>query len=203
MEFLQVFLHKCFIHVENRRAIIMHWHAQRKNTRERVAEGFQVFMETLLYGDLAFHLYPSYFVLFGPELPVYKRWFSQGEGAFERLQAQGAQLFVSAKVLPGGLFDYSQPKGMREADVITREVRRQLVRDFVWLVWSRQEWTLKQEIICALQWMLQKQRQRVDPFLTTLHFACQRGNERRVKEVICWDTNEWDLHEEIKKQRDK
>lgn len=146
------FLYSCFVVPETRAVILKNWHARYpKEEKERVSEYFADFIRDVLYEPLQFHLYRDYFTIFGHRWPVNKRWFVQGQSIFEQMHLNSADLFAERKEYENKQYDFSKPKDACHYDVMTKEVRRQLLRDFVWMVWEQKHPSLWEEMIAAIQ----------------------------------------------------
>lgn len=201
------FLYSCFAQSDTRALILKHWHARHpKEEQERPSHYFFDFIREVLYEPLEFHLYRDYFTVFGPKWPVYKRWFVSGQQVFDKMHLCSADLFDERKEYENKHYDFSRPKGNADGQIVTREVRRQLVRDFVWMVWEAKDEDLWQEVIAAIQSVQRDDCHKQalgDRFLSNLESACQSPQRVRIKEVQCWNNSEEDLHTEVIRQRGK
>lgn len=199
------FLYSCFAVPDTRAIILKNWHArQPKEEKERASDYFVDFIQDVLYEPVQFHLYRDYFIIFGHKWPVYKRWFISGQKVFEHMHLCSETLFEERHEYENKQYDFSKPKDGCHFEVITREVRRQLVRDFVWMVWEKKNNHMWEEMIAAIQ-KIQRQDRRAfgDRFLSNLESACQSPHRVRITEVQCWNNSEDDLHTEVIRQRGK
>ena len=201
------FLYTCFGLPEIRAIILQNWHArQPKEEKDRVSEYFADFIRDVLYEPLAFHLYKDYFTIVGHKWPVYKRWFISGQEVFDKMYLESVNLFDERKEYENKQYDFSKPKDGCDKEVFTREVRRQLVRDFVWMVWEQKDAGMWQEMIAAIQSVQRDPRYKTalsDRFLSSLESACQSPHRIRIMEVQCWNNSQEDLHTEVIRQQGK
>lgn len=189
-------LHQCFGLAENRRAIIMNWHALTPKPHPAdVSDHLSAFIKAILYAPISFMLYKNYFTLFGSDWPVYRQWIATPV-FWETLEANAKSLFANQKECANGDYVLSGPT-VNVNNVVTRECRRQLVRDFVWLVRETKHEGVWLNLIVAMQDLLEHHTGQADVWLSTLHAACQ--GKCQLDEVPCWDVNTYDQHSSIKK----
>jgi len=201
------FLYTCFSLPETRALILKNWHARHpKEEKERTSDYFSDFIRDVLYAPLQFHLYRNYFTIVGHKWPIYKRWFISGQNVFEQMHLHSVELFDDCKEYENKQYDFSKPKDGCDREVFTREVRRQLVRDFVWMVWEKKDADMWQEMIAAIQSVQRDESHKCalgDRFLSSLEAACQSPHRVRIMEVQCWNNSGDDLHTEVVRQQGK
>jgi hypothetical protein len=177
-EAVKAFLYRIFGEPAQRRAILLHWHAMRSQAKsvERLADVFANFLRTVLYGPLQFRLQMDRFYLFqGNEWPVMIEWIAATEAnraLLRSLVAHRARAFKSSREFQNGEFEHAGLAMVSEAAVVDGVWRRQLARDFVYMVVQRAPGALM-ELVVALQTLLQEQRSRGDLFVSNMHQALQ------------------------------
>lgn len=169
---------------EKRRLILCQWHAKKaKLEHETLDDDFRQFIRTILYEPLCFHLLSDHFTVFGPTLPIRYAWVQDEEDrrVFFQLFRQRKQMFVNQKEVNNGQFDYSTLVCLKDSELFDVTVRRQLVRDFVWMCCERNESYITLALIKAIQSLLVLGKK--DIFLRDLHLALQ--GKMDVYEVVC------------------
>jgi hypothetical protein len=193
-ENLLSFLQNCLVEKNNRRSILMHWHTSKPKTLAPFSEYFAEFIMALLYGKCNFILNKTSFTVFGERWPVYKRWLVVPSQFWQRFETHSELLFKTRKECVNGDYVYSLPCVNIES-VITRECRRQLVRDFFWMVKNKKDEALWLELLAAVQIVQNKRNGCKDVWLSTLHQASQGKCD--IDEVLCWDITKGDLHSQL------
>lgn len=192
------FLEKVFTKETQRRRIMMYWHASKgTNTAKggvRLSDRFEEFINSILYGKTQLHLRKDNFILFGSDLPVSYQWLDRSERErLIQLVARRESLFKTRKEYENNQFDYSDPTTESGGDQVPLHWRRQLVRDFIWMVCAKKQIASIQELIVALQHISMRYPQ--DVFISTLHWSMQ--GKCYISEVLCWDLTPSDLHPEV------
>jgi hypothetical protein len=190
---VQEFLHNIFVDPFKRRDLLFNWHGIRKKaSHERLAHTFAEFLSCILYTPMKFHIQFNSFHFFGPQYPIQYDWLTNEEQKTVITMVKHRQeLFLTIKEYQNNQCDYYDMV-YPEQDFITLVHRRQLARDFVWLVFQKKRAYLQLELIAALQSLLLKHKS--DIFVATLEQALQ--GRAMITEVPCWDIVEWDRHEE-------
>lgn len=170
----------------------MNWHCLApKKEVESISRHFANFIKSILYEEARFCLYKTHFTLFGQHWPVYKTWFVNSKSVWEQFERDPEKLFRKRKQCPNGDYIYEDTV-VPAVQVITRECRRQLVRDFVWLIRDTEHYGLWLQLLMALQDVLRYHAARGDVWLAALHQACQ--GQCNLDEVPCWDVCHTDVH---------
>jgi hypothetical protein len=171
---------------EKRRLILCHWHAKKaKLEHESLADDFRLFIQTILYEPLCFHLLSDHFTVFGPSLPIRYTWIQDDADrrVFFHMFKNRKQMFVNQKELNNNQFDYSSLVCLKDSELMDVVTKRQMVRDFVWICCERNEPYIILALIKAIQTILAHARGKGDLFLGALHQALQGKID--VYEVVC------------------
>jgi hypothetical protein len=182
---------------ERRRAILKRWHSPfpvNRKIHTRAADIFVQFLTDILYTPVQVKLHHNQLCIYGDAQPIEHAWLTEAEKDFvvNVLFARRQELFGSNKMAPtnNGHFLLSDFKYNATAaeNVIWR---REIARDFAWMVASKRDEYLLVELIVALQQlMLEHVRGKRDVFLATLNGALQ--GHYKLSEVPCWNLSECD-----------
>ncbi len=192
-ESIQTFFESMFIDPFKRRDLLFNWHALRtKVQHERLARAFEDFITAILYAPMKLHIQFNSFHLFGPSLSIQYDWLTNEQRAviIDMVRNRNT-LFRTNKEYQNNQCDYYDLI-YPEQDFIQTFHRRQLARDFVWLVFHKRQAYMQLELIAALQSILAKHKS--DVFVAHLEQALQ--GRCLITEVQCWDLSEWDKHPE-------
>lgn len=171
---------------EKRRLILCQWHAKKaKQELESLSDEFRQFIQTILYEPVCFHLLSDHFTLFGSTLPIRYAWINDDADrqVFFSLFKIRKQIFVNQRDKNNDQFDYSTLVCLKDAEIIDIVVKRQIVRDFVWICCERKESYITLALIKAIQTLLTHQSAKGDPFLDALHWGLQGKID--INEVVC------------------
>lgn len=193
---VESFFYRIFGDPLKRREILIHWHSletlHKKYTR--LADFFEEFIYTILYEPISFHMYADRFQVFGDKLPIRYEWLSQeDQTTLISMFANRKALFVVCKEFENNQFDCNTFTFEGEKQLINHIWRRQIVRDFVWIVATKNISHVVLELIVALQQVLLSKKS--DVFVSAIHDAIQ--GRMRLTDVIAWDHSEFDVHPEI------
>lgn len=200
---LQTFLYGIFSSdIVRRRQIIMLWHSPYpvdKKRHQRIADVFEEFILSILYEPCIFKMRSDHFCCLsrGSEaLRVPYTMLEKNERNFlkEMFRQRNAHFKVQ-KQFANGEFNYETGLILH----VKQTWKREIVREFAWLVMKRNSPIMTTELITALQ-RIMLDRGKCDLFLSALHYGIQ-GVEF-VKEVPCWDLDWFDRHEEDEEQRE-
>lgn len=188
---MESFLQGLFVDPFKRRDILFYWHGtRRKVTHERLSHAFAEFISCILYNPMKLHVQFDSMHFFGPLYPVQYEWLTNEQRTLLiKMVKHRRELFLTTKEYQNNQCDYYDMI-YPEQDFITMIHRRQLARDFVWLVFHKKRPHLQLEMIAALQSILVKHKS--DIFIATLEQALQ--GRCLITEVPCWDLVEWDKH---------
>ena len=171
---------------EKRRLILCQWHAKKpKMEYDSLSEEFRLFLQSILFEPMCFHMLSDHFLLFGSSLPIRYSWIQDDvdKRVFIQLFKQRKQMFVNQKELNNNQIDYSTLVCLKDSEILDVTYRRQLVRDFVWICCERNESYITLALIKAVQTLLSHAHGKGDVFLRDIHFALQGKID--VYEVIC------------------
>lgn len=187
---LQLFLYRTFGSSEGRRRILFRWHQTEYCKHERLADAFEEFICAILYHPVVLHLTHDQFHVFGEQYAIRYEWLTEkiDKDTLVNMARDGEALFRSARRLHNHQFHFSQTIH-EEQKLVCWTWKRQIVRDFVWMVCSKDKKdsnmaaTAIQELIVALQ---RAQMQHTgDVFLRDLEQGVQ--GRTKLSEVLCWD----------------
>lgn len=191
---LSIFLYQLFSHhkILRRKQIIKLWHSPftgfdaKKHTRP--SEIFAEFIQTVLYKPVVLKLHKLHLCCFDRGSQVYQVPYNVlDKDELDFLDSLLAQ--NKSKRYMNGDFTCEITNGV----IVKQSWRREVVREFAWLLVAKQSMYLLSELICAVQWLLLNVKQG-DLFLGALHYGLQRPSV--VKEVPCWHLDWYDYHEE-------
>lgn len=204
VEPFQAFFERQFGTDLQRRTYLKHWHVSYRSEYlkkpPRLALLFAEFISSILYEPVSFKVTQDYFSFFGRGASaffVYYKWLEQKEDrdflvytCFAHCETYFKTIKVyenNAFLLESFVFD-SDP---RICNVIWR---RELVRDFVWMIFSKkkEQWLVK-ELIVAMQ-MVIVDKGKKDIFLSALHDGLQ--GMTNLHHVLCWGLDHNHLHPE-------
>lgn len=193
---IELFLYRILADPQQRRKILIRWHsvAYAKEKVTRLADIFESFIHTILYEPMEFHLFADRLHVFGPLLPIRFEWLSQADCTFLiNLYACRVNLFKSRKEYENNQFDYSNFTFGGEREMVSFIWRRQIVRDFVWMVAAKNVNYMVAELIVSIQGVLLHKPGNM--FLNAIH----QGLQGRVllSEVLAWNNADKDDHPEI------
>lgn len=196
-EELKIFLLKCFLEKQNRRQIIKHWHTLTpKNLviRDHLAD----FINVLLYKPSTLIVYKTHMQIFLGESTwsIYRKWVTPVNSIWLLMEKYAEEIFDHCKYCQNDEYVFSSPKFSMET-IFTRECRRQLVRDFCWMVREKKNSSLWLHLIISIQTVLSTPQGSKDVWLNTLHHACQ--GKCNLDEVPCWDLTPMDVHSSLEK----
>lgn len=178
----QKFLKRILNNPPQRRYLLQQWHSAKTTPQEeeRLAVVFETFIHTVLFQPIQFRLLPDRFYLFqGTNLPVFFNWISSEDQSFLiTCMAQRTALFGKRNEYLNNQFDYTEFAFDYQIPIVWRQ---QLVRDFVWMVSSKQENYFTTELIAAVQWIRLQQKENV--FLKHIHSGLQK--QCVLEEVLC------------------
>lgn len=179
------FLYSLFGKRKRRILILARWHAQPKppietpqNTLESIT---QAFITCLLKEPIVLSLYKTHIKVFNVQgMHIPHEWLFPHEMQYiNDLYARRFEVnFKSRDTFVNGTFALT---GLREAELSIQH-RRELVRDFIWMVSSRKadEHLWKYTLLVVFQQLLLRDR---DPLIVGLHAALQgRAN---LREILC------------------
>lgn len=192
------FIYRVFSDQKNRIIVIRNWHTRKAKVEyDRLANDFQLFITTILYEPLSFRIFHDHFTLFGSLLVVRYVWLKESD-FISRLYRHRKEVFINQKEFGNNQFEYHGLKDMKDASLLDFTVRRQIVRDFVWMCMEKREPFIVLELISAIQSIISLvPNGKSDVFLGALHQALQ--GQCLLKEVVCWDNTPYDLHPENSK----
>lgn len=161
----------------------------------RLADVFEQFIHTVLYEPVAFHLYVDRFHVFGHSLPIRYEWLPQAERNFLiNMFACRMTLFRSRKEYENNQFDCSEFTFDGEKEMVSHIWRRQIVRDFVWMVAAAKNLNYAvSELIASIQGVLLRKPANV--FLSALHDGLQ--GRVMLSEALAWNNADKDDHPEV------
>lgn len=210
-EIFSSFLHECFVSISNRRNLLMQWHTlipKERSYDSDMTGVFTDFISDILYEPLAFKMYKTHFTLFGTRWPVYRKWIktsyhenssNKEDDTWTYLKEHSKTLFGKRKECANDDYIYENPRNVNLNSVITIQFRRQLVRDFCWLVRDKKSDAARLHLIVALQSVLQKHPGCNDCWLSAIHEGCQGRIDLRF--VPCFDITPEDVYD--KKNKDQ
>jgi len=193
----QSLLFRLFGEPECRRKLLKYWHSYQTTKHARLADAFVDFITCVLLKPVTFHMLHDRLHLFGDAYSVRYEWMTGvDQEVVARLFRARAEAFSVARVFPNGQFDLSHC-AFREQDIVCWTWRRQLVRDFVWLVHTRlpRDAHVHLELLASVQRLLLLPRKQLlmhAPFLWEVHAALQGATV--LGELLCWDTGPADAH---------
>jgi len=201
---------------ERRRYILENWHRNYPVTKEDtcLSDVFAGFIKTLLYGKVDLYIQQDAFSILSGQwsarpLMIRKEWLTPAERAFlHRAVKSGEALFMTRKEYENGLYSYENFVHNDGKDtkpyhcLVDRVWRRQLLRDFCFLLLAKQEghWYLL-DLLCAVQQVLITKEGGKDLFLAAIHGALQ--GRKPVAEIPCWNLAGWDYHSDVIRERDE
>jgi hypothetical protein len=204
------FFYRIFAQDANqRRLILKHWHATYPVCRKRhtrLADIFQEFVVDILYEPIQFKLRVNHFCLFAagkPSLAIQFDWLKEKDRKFivYNIFAERKQLFKTVKQFENNQFALDDfihdptPNVHPYERVVDPIWQREIVRDFVWLVFSRKESYMVLEMIAALQEIMTSHSVgKRDVFVCALHSGLQ--GRTNIREVLCWNNSTADVHSE-------
>lgn len=198
---MQNFLYNIFSAADlvRRRQIIRLWHSVypvNRKRHHRPADIFEEFISTILYEPCIFKMRSNHFCCFGrgsDALQVPYIMLEKDERAFlVQLFAEREAHFAVLKQFANQEFNFET----KELTVVKQTWRREIVREFAWLVMAKQSALLVSELIAAVQRVLLSAKGKADLFVSALHFGIQ--GVTHLKEVPCWDLDWYDEHEEAR-----
>lgn len=197
-EELKIFLLKCFLEKQNRRQILKHWHALTPKTvviRDHLAD----FINVLLYRPATLVVYKTHMQVFVGEntWSIYRKWLvttTTTNHIWQIMETYAKEIFQHCKYCQNDEYVFSLPNFSME-DIFTRECRRQLVRDFCWMIREKNNHSLWIHFIISVQTVLNTPPGSKDVWLNTLHHACQ--GQCNLDEVPCWDLTPLDVHSSV------
>jgi len=198
----QSMLYRLFCEPRCRRKLLRQWHSHEGGGGAtggggdgRLASVFERFIEDVLFRPVAFHMLHDRFHVFGDAYSVRYEWLADADRAVVLgLYRERKSVFRVLREYHNDQFEYSRTV-YGEDDVVTWVWRRQLVRDFVWMVRARlpKDAHAHLELLAALQRLIVgKKRSRHALFLSELHAALQ--GQTCLDEVLCWGTHAADAH---------
>lgn len=190
-DLIKNFLKGIFIDPFKRRHFLFFLHSIRpKSQYERLAHPYSDFLNAIMYGEMKLHIQFNSFHFFGPSLPIQYKWLNNEQcGMINEMVKQRELLFKTKKEYQNDQCDYYDMV-FPEQDFIKLYHRRQLARDFVWLIYHKKQPYMLLELIAAIQSILVVHNS--DVFMATLHQALQ--GRCLITEVPCWNIVEWDKH---------
>jgi hypothetical protein len=195
---IELFLFRILADPTQRRNILIRWHSVQpvtvKGKTARLADIFETFIQTILYEPVAFHLNADRFYVFGQHLPIRYEWLPKAERDFLiSLFANRMTLFKSRKEYENNQFDLSGFTFEGERDMVSHIWRRQIVRDFVWMVAAKNVNYIVAELVASIQGVLLNKPANV--FLGCVNDALQ--GRMRLSEVLAWNHTDTDEHPEV------
>jgi hypothetical protein len=191
-----------------RRSIVKQWNFSKVAAKkQRVADVLAHVISSILYEPVAFKMRADHFCLLGNGEDMFSVRYAlldQQErnfivGAF----ARRTELFSTVKMFPNNLFscdkfkyDSSGPGGAGYTSVFDPIWKREIVRDFVWILLDGgAAAAVGTELIAAMQSLLLEHKHgRQDVFLSALHSGVQGTTNVRL--VPCWGLDARDRHSE-------
>ncbi len=188
------FFHRNFFMLPQRRSILFKWQHMRKSANApRLANAFEAFVHMLMYQSVSIHFMSDQLLVFGEQYPIMFDWLSDDDLAFmARVFEHRHTIFKIAREHSDRQYDYFGLRIENEDLLLPCITRKQLVRDFVWLVADTWEPFYVTELVVALQWILIARP--TDVFLS--HLAEGLQGRCNLKEVPCWGLTLWDTHPE-------
>lgn len=187
------FFYRIFALPENRRQILSQWHAKKSKMESvRLSHEFKAFIYTILYDHVCFHIYHDHFTIFGSSLLIPYTWLrsEQDQRFIISLFIHRKSMFINQKDFKNNQIDYSTLKVIKDSEILSVAVKRQLIRDFVWMCREKEGAYITLELISAIQSLLLTPEGKGDVFLGALHQALQGRCD--VNEVVCWDNSPFD-----------
>lgn len=187
-----------------RRTYLQNWHVSYRSEHvkkpHRLAVLFAEFISSILYDPIAFKMTQDYFSFFGrgsASFFVYYKWLDHKEDREFLVKTCFANCdlyFKTVKMFENNAFLLESFVFDNDPSICNHIWRRELVRDFVWLVFSkkREQW-LHKELIVALQMVIMEKGKK-DIFVSALHDGLQ--GMTNLHEVLCWGLDQTDLHPE-------
>jgi len=210
MDIYRTFFYSIFSDPSQRRKILKQWHSRyptNKKRHPRLASVFEEFLQSILYEPVKFKMRQTHFCFFGSGSDALSVWFSwltdeQQEFIISTVYANRTKLFTIRKetenetqfTFDGFIYDVL-PRNESYETICDPIWRRELARDFAWLVVAQKEPFLVKELIVAIQGLrLHHASAKKDIFLGNLEAGLQ--GKCNVREVLCWGTGPFDLHSE-------
>ena len=185
--------------IGRRRQIIRLWHSPypvNKKRHQRLADVFEEFITSILYEPCIFKMRVNHFCCFARGAEAFQVPYTMLEKVerdfLVQLFAERQQHFVVIKQFANQEFNFET----KELTVVKQTWKREIVREFAWLVMTKPSALIISELIVAVQRILLSARGKADLFVSALHFGIQ--GVTFVKEVPCWDLDWFDEHEEAK-----
>lgn len=186
------FLYRTFGTSDSRKKLLVHWHNTEYCKHARLADAFEEFICTILHRTVVLHMTHECFHVFGENLSVRYEWLRNAvdREVLVNMVKDGPLLFKNTREFKNGQFHYSVTVH-NEHELLCWTWKRQIVRDFVWMVCAFQRnrpnmGFVIQELIVALQHAQMKHRTNL--FLYDLERGVQGRGE--LHEILCWDMNE-------------
>lgn len=191
---VEMFMYRIFGDPTTRRQILCRWQSVKTVPGKRLATYFEQFITTLLYEPVSFHMFADRFHVLGETLPIRYEWVSNlDRDTLVNMFAHRQTLFRIRKEYENNQFDFNTFTFEGEKQLINLIWRRQLVRDFAWMVASKNIPCVVLEFIGALQSITLSRSG--DVFVSALHDAMQGSSA--LDEVLAWDHSQSDIHPEI------
>ncbi len=188
----QIFLQRIFGSEKQRRVVLFGWHSfKSKADAERLADVFYGFMFAILYERFHFHQFLDYFTIFGNAYPIRHEWLPEEERQFLVIaMAHRKTQYTTVREYTVGQFECS---GIVHPNItLSLPIRRQLARDFVWLIANTGDSNAIQELIAAMQRLIVQHHP--DVFLA--HLVAGLNGTCLLKQIPCWGLTAWDKHPE-------
>lgn len=197
---MQEFFERNLTDPSKRRRLICNWHSTAPHSKyTRLADVFEDFIWSVLYEPPDIHFMMDRIIVFGQNYPIWYEWLDRADRKLvQDTFLQNHESHFDSKRRFGKqstYFDYSSPQPPIQIENIWR---RQLVRDFVWIVLHKKARFITMELITAVQAILVRIKNR-DIFLATMHCALQ--GRLPIFELVCWGLNQWDLHPEEERNK--
>lgn len=186
------FLRNCFLDSENRTCIVEQWLTLNPSTFYEkgipsISVYFADFIKAVLYGERRIVVRRNYMTVFGERLPLYRHWLrpNGGKDAWASLEEASPNLFETCKVCADGNYLYSDALDTRRVDeILSTTLRRELLRDFCWIVAAKRKSGYTLALIVGLQTILNDlhAKRKQDAFISNLHAACQ--GKCKLEEVL-------------------
>lgn len=217
MDAYRKFFASIFSDTDQRRKILKQWHARYpadKKRHTRLASVFEEFLGILLYDPVKFKLRQNHFCFFDSGSDALSVWFiwltdEQREFIINTVFAQRKTIFTICKETESeaqfnfdGFIYNVEPRNETFETICDPIWRRELARDFAWLIVGQKDQFLVLELIVAIQGLrLNRKPAKRDVFLVNLEAGLQ--GRCNVREVLCWGMGPFDLHSEDVYQRKK
>jgi len=175
---LEIFLYSLLGKRKRRILILTRWHTTKCIEGDSVQNVIYAFFNCLLYEPLALSLHNDYLKLFNVRgLHIPYEWLLRNELEYiKKLFVNRVEYFTSKEFYVNGTFTLKTLRG-----TLPIQYRRELVRDFIWMVMAQKDGIGDVIFLRVLQKMLL--RDRPDRFVVEMHEALQ--GRVNVKDVLC------------------